>query len=101
MAKSLREALDEMPTSVDGIVALFEQMGIKATTKEGLRLCNTCPVAVYLSKVTGLEVGVSPWFAGDPSDSETNYTLPHAVVDFISSYDHGNLPQFLPEVKNA
>lgn len=59
-----------------------------------------CPVALYLTKKTGIKVSVS-WRWATIVNPETGYSdgktisLPKNVVEFIQEFDHGKWPHLI------
>jgi hypothetical protein len=89
VATRLEDALAALPTEADEIARVFTELGI--TGRRG-KTCS-CPVAEYLKAETGREVEVAMdvvYSTGAPK-----VVLPHHVVRFIRSFDHGRYPQLI------
>jgi hypothetical protein len=89
---TLREALDELPPTTDGITRLLKDEGVRGTPN-----CpRSCPLAVWLTRVVGAQVGVSQecaWLVElTDKPSHDTYLLPWPAREFVDAFDRGWLP---------
>ncbi len=85
--RTLEEAVAALPDTADGIAAMLVEEGIMVSLDDITRdLCMCCPLAVWLSILTGECVGVGGEYAwiGEHSAPPFVY-FPHHVQRFVGS----------------
>lgn len=89
------EKLNKYKT-VSGIASMLEREGIKGNKGEP----GSCPIAVYLTKESGVSVrfGITTaWVKRHPNGSNSNPAwekdMNRVVTEFASLFDEGNYPQ--------
>jgi hypothetical protein len=100
---TIKEALDALPDTPEAIAALFVQKGIKYDKTKRAYYTTVCPMAQYLSIMTGQPCRgtAREWWVdttiGTLSASARvvdNTTLaPSAAKQFVYLFDEGNYPE--------
>jgi hypothetical protein len=87
--EGLREALKALGTTREQVASTLDRLGIRGRRGD----CRTCPVALYLTDVTGghVLVDVLDVRLGSPAD-HVLVMLPTPVRDFIDRFDQDYYP---------
>lgn len=95
LQRRLESAVTALPTTSAAAVARF----LVAQDVKGWRVvAKSCPLAKYISKVTGTAAAVSQAYAiaftyGEGITARTD--LPEAASAFITAFDNGKYPELL------
>lgn len=86
----LREVLDELPTDVAAKLREMQITGVKSDA-------NSCPLAIYLTKVTNQEIAVDGRSAVilETYLPDSRVLLPSHAYNFVHDFDHGCYPDLV------
>jgi len=86
LVEKLERLCADLGDSPDAIAAFLEGQGIKGFRMSAFQ----CPVAIYLSRATGVRIGVASYIG----ENERNDIVPPGPVSkFVQAFDVGYYPQ--------